>query len=416
MRSHFFLVLLPLAACAAGPQIVVTKSDTIVNVQSVADELATADVVALGELHQTPPVHRTHHELLAALHRARPNMVIAMEMFERDTQPVLLQYLSGFVDEATFRKQARPWPNYDRDYRPVIEFAKDNGLVVLAANAPRPLAKQAAKEGVAAVLGNPHVARETSAPMDEYWDAFCEAMEGHEGMLGPDGMQRYYGAQCLKDDTMAETITDYVAERNQAGDRPLVVLICGRMHSDHGRGTVARIRQRMPSLTVRVLSAEIVGGTGPQVYESERDVAEFIVLAPAEAVERAEPRVAAKTATAVKSGEPSHASGDGDGDGNGDDEPMANPEGLRPALGFMPDYSAADDGVLVGDVREGGPAARAGIVSGDFIIALDGVPTPDIETYAEVLDMQVIGRKATVRVRRNTGEVDLEVVVGSRSR
>ena len=67
--------------------------------RDVAAAIAGADLVAFGEEHQTPAVHRRHHELLRELHQQRPQLVIAMEMFERDVQPLLDQYLRGEVDE-----------------------------------------------------------------------------------------------------------------------------------------------------------------------------------------------------------------------------------------------------------------------------------------------------------------------------
>lgn len=400
-----------LGACATGPRIVATGSDSVHSIGSVADSVVRADVVALGELHQTPDVHRTHHELIAAMHARRPNMVIAMEMFERDVQNVLLSYLLGLIDEGEFRAASRPWPDYARDYRPVIEFAKKNNIIVLAANAPRPLAQKAAKEGIAAVMGDSNLARETTAPQDEYWDAFCEMMDGHAGMLGPGGMERYYASQCLKDDTMAEAITDHLTKRRKLGDRPLAVLICGRMHSDHGRGTVARIKNRMPGLDVRVLSAETVDDLKTGLYESPRDVGDFVIVAQTPV---RKPRTMPKP-------KPKVAAGDKPKNGEGEDDgPTENPEGLRPALGFMPDYAGEDvDGVGVGPVREGGPADLAGIEEGDVIVALKGIPTPDIEMYTEILDEQIIGRKITVRVRKadaeGDAEVDLQVKVGSRA-
>ena len=389
-----------LAACAGGPRIVDTNSDTIVSVKQVAAAIADADVVALGELHQTPAVHEAHFALLRALHRRRPNMVIAMEMFERDVQNDLLHYLTGLTSEEQFLASARPWPKYQRDYRPVIEFAKQNGIVVLAANAPRPLAKKASKQGAAAVLGDSNVARETTAPEDEYWVAFQEAMEGHEGMFGPGGMERFYSAQCLKDDTMAESITDYLGQRYAAGDRPLAVLICGRMHSDHRRGTVQRIVNRMPQLDVRVLSAETVEDVTAGIYESPRDIGDFVIVAP-EAV-----REPVAVPMAKVGAEP--------GESESGDLPDENPEGLRPAFGFMPDYGGTDDGVGVGPVTQDGPADLAGLEEGDLILSVDGMETPDVEVYAEVLDMLIIGRPAKVRIRRGQTEKDIEITVGSR--
>jgi len=410
MRSLLMLsVLSVLGACAStGPRIVATGTDTVASVGEVADAVVGADVVVLGELHQTPDVHQTHHALLRALYHRRPNMVIAMEMFERDVQIVLLQYLNGLIDEDEFRAKARPWPFYTRDYRPVIEFAKDKQLMVLAANAPRPLARKAAKEGLDTVLGDKNLARSVTAPQDDYWEWFQETMASHAGMFGPGGMERYYAAQCLKDDTMAEAIADHL-NGFEADNRPLAVLICGRGHSDNGWGTVQRIKNRMPGVNVRVLTAEQVADVASGVYETSKDTAEFVVVArPPADIEAGSPAPAPEPAVAAGAGEskpevPAAEPG----------LPTENPEGLRPAFGFMPDYNAA--GVGVDTVTEGGPAAAAGIEDGDVIVAVNGKDVPDIETYMEVLDTLIIGRTATVRVRRDGAEVDLQVKIGSRA-
>jgi uncharacterized iron-regulated protein len=411
MRSFRLLplLLLPLA-CATPPHLVATRTDLVMTVAEVADQLAAADVVALGELHDTPAVHGMHHRLLAALHERRGDVVIAMEMFERDTQTVMLKYLNGFADEGEFLEQARPWPNYARDYRPVVEFAKQNGLVVLAANAPRKLAAKAAREGIAAVAGDPNVARVTTAPEDEYWTAFQDEMLGHPGVT-PQQLKNFYAAQCLKDDTMAEAICDHLQQRRAQGARPLVVLICGRMHSDHGRGTVARIRSRMPQLDVRVLSAEAVADIGSGVYQASRTVGEFVVVvpgAPAQpVVEEPQPTaVAAPVAPAAVA--PVVAAAEAPA------EAPAATEGLRPALGLMPDYAENAQGVLVGQVREGGSADKAGIEAGDLIVKVGAIEVTDVESYTAALDAQKIGSTIMVRLRRSGVEVELPVVVASR--
>lgn len=72
------------------------------------------------------------------------------------------------------------------------------------------------------------------------------------------------------------------------------------------------------------------------------------------------------------------------------------PADAKPGLGFMPDYQAGADGVTVGGVREGGPAATAGIQEGDVILALNGIRVTDAQSYTEALDDQKVG--ATVPV------------------
>ena len=66
----------------------------------------------------------------------KKKVALSLEMFERDVQCVLDEYLLGLVRERDFLKDSRPWSNY-KDYRPLIEYAKEEGIDVIAANAPR---------------------------------------------------------------------------------------------------------------------------------------------------------------------------------------------------------------------------------------------------------------------------------------
>jgi len=379
-----------LVACEAAPRIVGTANETAVSVEAAAADLATADVVVLGEMHGVRGVHRVHWQLIEAMHSRRPEMVIAMEMFERDVQGILLKYLGGVIDEATFLADARPWPGYDTDYRWVIEFARSNGVVVLAANAPRKLARAVAQGGIEAVAGNPHVARATTAPEDSYWDAFVDAMQGHGNMSGPGSLQRFYAAQCLKDDTMAESIVDYLEEHR--GSKPLAVLICGKMHSDYGRGAVARIRSRMPSLDIRVVSCETVDDIGANVYSSQRDIGDYVIVAP-----DIQPPISLGNPIA-------------------DEEAADAGGGGRPALGLMPDYDGEEAGVLVGMLRPGGPAEGAGLMVGDLIVELAGLPVEDVESYMDALAELQVGQRVVVKVRRGDGVHEFAVVLTSRTR
>lgn len=410
MRSSWPLplFLLPLA-CTVPAHLVSTADDTTVTVEQAAAALCQADVVALGEMHQTPPVHALHKDLVEALFRRRgTDLVIAMEMFDRDVQSVLLRYISGDADEYQLRTEAKPWPDYVRDYRPLVQFARENGIVVLGANAPADLAARVRKEGLAAVQGAPFLPRSVSVPEDDGYEAFRQMMAGHPG-VGPETIHRYYEAQCLRDDSMAEVVVDWLQQKRAAGRRPLVVLVCGHGHSDHRRGAVARMVGRMPTLDVRVLSAEESDevGLGRGYYSSPKTVGDYVVVVPRQergrvvAEELREPATAAAT-PAAKPATPSPAG-------------VADEAGVRPALGLMPDYVAEGGGVRVDSVREGGAAQKAGIEAGDVITVMAGVPVRDVQHYTELLDLQTIGRAVTVRVRRAGAEVDLQVVVGMRT-
>lgn len=100
-------------------------------------EAVESDVVLLGECHDDPIAHSIEAFVLISLAARRDKCGLSLEMFERDVQPVLDEYLAGLVREGDLLQDARPWANYRDDYRVLIEFAKEVGLPVIAANAPR---------------------------------------------------------------------------------------------------------------------------------------------------------------------------------------------------------------------------------------------------------------------------------------
>ena len=101
------------------------------------EALIDFDVIFVGEIHDSRLAHKAELTLLTGLSKRDPDLVLALEMFERDVQHILDAYLQGKISEDKFLKQSRPWPNYQDDYRPLIELAKTKGIPVIAANVPR---------------------------------------------------------------------------------------------------------------------------------------------------------------------------------------------------------------------------------------------------------------------------------------
>lgn len=240
----------------------------------VAAELAVRDVVYFGELHDNVAGHQVYAELARQLADQRADLVISMEMFERDVQGVMNDYLRGRIDEAAFLKHSRPWKDYARDYRPLVELARERKLDVIAGNLPRPVsAKVASKEGST----SPFLPRATAAPLDRYWELFGEAMKGHPGAEG--AVERMYRAQCAKDDAMAEGIADYLAANPHR--QPLVVHCNGNFHSDYGLGTATRLAQRAPLAQIAIVSMIAVPDVNQADVSNDRKKAHYLLIVPA---------------------------------------------------------------------------------------------------------------------------------------
>lgn len=262
-------------------------------------ELSKADVVFVGEQHDDAATHGLELAILEGLARRRGSIIVAMEMFERDVQAPLDEYLAGKISEADFLKVARPWPNYASDYRPLIEFAKRQGWRVIAGNAPRKYASQVGRGGLAALDKMPpnerrFLAAEINAPKDDYFKKFGETMKSHPGAAGEkkseaeerEMTERFYLSQCVKDDTMAESIAKAIANSGMA--KPLVVHFNGSFHSDYHWGTAARTHKRLPKARIEVVSVVPLEQLDTIAKDEYRKRGDYIVFAlrPAQTAEK----------------------------------------------------------------------------------------------------------------------------------
>ncbi|QGJ69211.1 ABC transporter permease [Planctomycetales bacterium 10988] len=251
-----------------------STGDTL-SFELLADDLAERDVIFLGEEHDSQPGHQSQARLLTLLHQRRPHMVISMEMFERDVQGTLDDYLRGNISEEMFLKAARPWSNHDEAYKPILEFAKTHRLRVLAANLPRPIASFLAEGSMVPEPLRSFLPRETTAPEDGYWRQFEAIMSYHAGSSENDQMMKqYYESQCAKDDTMAETISDCLNQYPH--ERPLIVHVCGKFHVDFGLGTAMRFLTRQPLAHIGIVTMESIEDGDDFHWKKHRGKAHYL--------------------------------------------------------------------------------------------------------------------------------------------
>ncbi|MFT7679171.1 MAG: putative iron-regulated protein [Planctomycetota bacterium] len=273
------LYLLLLSSCAivgSDHRMLRSVDGERVDMQTMLDELADADVVFLGEEHDSGVVHRLQFEVTRGLLEHHGKLAVSMEMFERDGQGMLDLYLAGGISEERFLKLTRHWPNYADHYRPVIELAKSEGLPVIAGNCYRPIASKIAKKGLHAGLGSPWAALRVDVSQGAYLDKFMQAMatSRKEGEPVPEHVLRFYASQCVKDSTMAESIALYFDELGE--EAAPVVHWCGRFHSDFGLGTVERLRKLRPDLKIIVVSGSKDEDLGSGADASDRERADYL--------------------------------------------------------------------------------------------------------------------------------------------
>jgi uncharacterized iron-regulated protein len=241
------------------------RTDQQLDWQTLLNSLAAADVVFLGESHTDETTHRVqlaiHKELIE---RREHQVVLALEMFDRDVQPQLDAYLAGDIPEEAFLEQSRPWGNYRTAYRPLVEQARREQLPVVAANFPRPLLRRLAFEGpeVLESLADDErhwVPRELLPNSEAYWRRAENAMRGHRGMVRES--ERLYSTQSLWDNSMGESC----AIALERWPEHLVLHVNGDFHSAYWEGAVHQLRQRKPE--ANVLTVSLVPTPNPSVAE-----------------------------------------------------------------------------------------------------------------------------------------------------
>jgi uncharacterized iron-regulated protein len=220
-----------------------------------------SDVIFLGENHDDSVAHALQFQIFKAVvekYGATRRVGLTMEMFERDAQTVINEYLSGLISENHFLLSSRPWGNYKTDYRPLVELAKEKKLPVVAANAPRRYVNMVSRNGRETLNQLSKEAREWLAPLpfgnasEEYSAKFKALMGGMPAgsQSGEHGLTKILDSQTLWDATMADSVAQFL-KKNKGG---LAVHLNGSFHTENRLGTVEHLLKYRPKARALVVT------------------------------------------------------------------------------------------------------------------------------------------------------------------
>ena len=249
------IIIMNLAILSAEEyRIVDSRTGKTLSLQQMANELKKYDLIFFGEYHDNTTLHKLERELLPLLDTKR-ELILSLEMFERDVQSDLDAYIEGWLTEDEFLAKSRPWSNYKDDSRPLIEYAKQKKLTVIAANIPRSIAGKMARTGPDFTDTLPEedkkwLPNKISYPDDSYKKAFLETLENMHSPMMNNNPDWLYQAQCLKDETMAESIVNALKIKPKAR----VLHFNGDFHSRNFSGTVSRVQELLPKKKIAVIS------------------------------------------------------------------------------------------------------------------------------------------------------------------
>lgn len=252
------------------------KDGKAVSYEKMLKNVAKKDVVFFGELHNNPIAHWLQIELTKDLFaEAKGQLTLGAEMFERDDQLLLNEYFTDLISQKNFEEEARIWPNYKTDYKPLVEFAKENNLKFIATNIPRRYANLVFREGIEALDKLSDEGKKYIAPLPIEIDLELPAYKDMLTMMGShtEGNVKFPQAQAIKDATMAYSIYEQLPKKYQ------FIHYNGSYHSDRFQGIIWYLEKYAPKLSVASVKT-VEQASLDQLEEDYLKTADFIICIP----------------------------------------------------------------------------------------------------------------------------------------
>ena len=240
-------ILLLAATCREPKQAVSLKLFDLQTRQSIAgvqamDALKSTRLVLVGEHHTDQSHHEAQLQVIQTLNAQSIPLSIGLEMFRKDSQAALDQWVAGELDEAAFERVYLdnwnfPWPLY----RSIFVYARDMKIPMVGLNVSRDITRQVAQQGFASLSDQQRGELEgvTCNVTREYRDFIRSAFgaHGHGNM----DFVRFCEAQLVWDTAMAINALNHLEGHP---DR-VMVLLAGSGHA-RKMGIPYQVKSRLP--------------------------------------------------------------------------------------------------------------------------------------------------------------------------
>ena len=248
---------------------------------AIIKSLDISDAVFIGEQHDDSVGHAIEFQIFKQVveqYAAKRKVALSMEMFERDIQVVVDEYLNGLITEAQFLASSRPWGNYKTDYRPLVELAKDKKLPVIAANAPRRYVNMVSRGGRTTLNRLSKEAKSWLPPLPfgEPSDAYAIKFKA---LMGPSpeaqmGIDKILASQSLWDAAMGNAVANYLKKN----ERALVVHLNGSFHTESHLGTFQHMLKYRPKTKALVVTMRYEDDFKTFDKTKHTDLGDFVIL------------------------------------------------------------------------------------------------------------------------------------------
>ncbi|UCB55449.1 MAG: ChaN family lipoprotein [Thiotrichales bacterium] len=248
----------------------VVKPEQTESLSQVMQQLDDARVVLVGETHTRYDHHLVQLEILKHLYQKSPNLALGVEWFQQPFQEYLDQYIAGEISEKEMLEKTEyfsRWRYNYRLYQPILQYARENGIPVIALNASRELIKALAKSEFDDLPEDLKAQLPSSYDWSDkdYEKRIRDVFELHPEYNGE--FDNFLRSQLTWDESMAERAVQYLKDNP---DKRMLVL-AGSGHIMYGSGVPNRIQRRIDASQFSILVSE-------DHLPVSKDIADFLVM------------------------------------------------------------------------------------------------------------------------------------------
>jgi len=354
-----------------------TATGEIIAPQAMASRLADVGLMFIGETHTNIDYHRVQLRAIQELHNAGREVMIGLEMFPYTQQASLDKWIEGGQSEQEFVTEAdwhRYWGYNWEYYREIFVFARDHGIRMYGVNTPRDVVAKIRRESFSALTAEEreHIPYEVVPATDEqrvmYRSFFDPADALHMSEERLEGMLR---AQTTWDATMGWNALQ--ALQKNGGDNAIMVVLIGSGHVTYGLGSERQTAPYYDGKIASLIPVQIEDTTGQPVEKVQASYANFVWGLP-----KADFEIYPSIGVSLMG-------------------PIGEKAG-KPVTEII-------------QVSGGSIAARAGIVVGDALLALNGEPIADAVEMRRIVSGWRWGDVASARILRDGKEQDIALPV-----
>jgi uncharacterized iron-regulated protein len=347
-----------------------------VSLSELLGEVEDARVLFTGESHDQFDHHRAQVALIQELLRRGKTVVVAMEMFQKRRQPALDRWSQGLLTENQFLNEVdwdSTWMMDYRLYRGILDECRKNHLKVLALNVPRELVRKVAEVGVEGLSSEDKAGVPDMDLSDRDYRTYLASIYRRHKEGSAKGFERFYEAQCLWDEGMAETLSTFLS--SPEGQGKTVVVIAGIGHVVFDFGIPKRFYRRTPLPLKTIVLKE-----WDKDFDDDEDLT-FVsgTQPPADYLWITRPNP---------------------------------PEKKGPRIGvILLKDSGEEEGLEIERVIPGSPAEKAGLLRGDRLKAVEGKDIKALREVHEALAEKGWGKEITFTILREGEKREVTVTL-----